>query len=150
MGLHHIAPLIEADNRRIVMEDTWGHLAPTKNIKYRGRVVYAIGVFDSGELNPTVIVSDWDKGLQSSPWFYQALHDFLGRVAWQDDSPSKQRRPAAQRFNTEGCVYEWTGTFKNYVFEGQVRLLFDANPPKTCQTPSKFASQDLRAPANRY
>lgn len=100
---------IDAHNHEVANYETWGHLAPKKNKTYRGRVVYAIGCFGSDRLNPTTLVSEWN-GLDSSPWFYEALHDWLG-----------------EQENAEGCVYELIGSFRNYVFAGTRRLLIDGN-----------------------
>jgi len=122
MGLRDIAPILDADARRVVLENTWGHLAPKKNRTYKGRVVFAIGCYDSGELNPTPIAVEL-KGLDDSPWFYDALSDFLGKLC--DAAPVED--PAWRGHARQGCVFEWTGTFRNYVFEGVVRLLLDAN-----------------------
>lgn len=52
---------IEAEYRAQVLADTWGHLAPKKNLTYNGRIVFVFGIYDSGEL-----------------WFYDAVHEFLG------------------------------------------------------------------------
>lgn len=101
-----------------------GHLAPEKNKTYKGRVVYAVGCFGSDRLNPQVIVSEFG-GLDSSPWFYSALHDFVDELSWK---PGK-RYPKEKGHGEEGCVYEWKGTFRNYVFKGEVRLVLDANKP---------------------
>ncbi len=105
------APIEEAyaeDVRRA----TWGHLAPEKNKTYAGRIVFAFGVYDSGELNPTILVSDFSDDLDGGPWFYNAVHEFLG-----DFTPGEP-----------GRVYEWQGTFRNYRFKGRKpRLLLDVN-----------------------
>lgn len=45
-----------------VMQETWGHLAPTRGRKYNGMVVFALGCF--GDL--AVISADFD-GLDDSP-----------------------------------------------------------------------------------
>lgn len=101
----------EAEYRRAVMADTWGHLAPVKNRAYPGRLVFSFGVYDSGELNPVILVCDFGE-LDGGPWFYDAVHDFLQRF-----TPGEP-----------GCVYEWTGTFKNYRFAGRKpRFVLDAN-----------------------
>ena len=93
----------EARYKAQVMNDTWGHLAPKKNRTYQGYVVFAIGCFDSGELNPTALECEFN-GLDSSPWFYDALVELM------------------QSIETEvGGVYRWEGTFRNYEFNGQVR-----------------------------
>lgn len=112
MGLRDIAPFIDHDVRERVMQETWGHLAPKKNKTYKGRIVWACGVFDSGDLNPTAIYFNL-KELNSSPWSYLAINEFM------------QNQP--KQFRKEGCIYEWTGTFRNYVFEGKVKQIFNAN-----------------------
>ena len=103
---------IEYDMRQRVSEDTWGHMAPIKNKTYKGRIVYAIGCFNSGRLNPTPLICNLD-GLSSSPWFYSALQEQLS------DHP--------EEFRQDGCVYEWVGTFRNYEFSGTIRLLVNPN-----------------------
>lgn len=106
--------IIEAENKRRVMGETWGHLAPHRNAVYRGRIVYACGVYDSGHLNPTVIFDKLTSrtcgDIDGSPWWYEALHDFLG-----------------EQQNEVGVVYEWTGQFCNYQFTGERRVLIDSN-----------------------
>jgi hypothetical protein len=101
---------IEAAYREQVRAATWGHLAPKKNLTYNGRIVFAFGVYESGELNPVVIASDFDHDLDGGPWFYEAVHAFL-----DDFTPGEP-----------GRVYEWRGTFRNYKFKGRKpRLLLD-------------------------
>lgn len=107
----------EARERERVITETWGHLAPKQNKAYSGRVVYAVGIFGSDDLNPTVIVSDF-KGLDSSPWFYDSLQDFIDELRGTRDEV-KAGKP--------GCVYEWVGVFRNYIFAGKTRLILDAN-----------------------
>ncbi len=99
----------EARYREQVLESTWGHLAPEKNHKYPGRIVFAVGIYDSDDLNPTIIVCNFE-GLHDSPWLYEALQDFV---------QGKKYDP--------GCVYEWTGHFRNHKFVGKVRKIEDYN-----------------------
>lgn len=96
---------ITAHNHEIVSQATWGHLAPKKNTTYRGHVVFAVGCFGSDLLNPTTLECEL-SGLDSSPWFYDALHKFLGTLEFE-----------------EGGVYRWEGTFRNYKFKGAARRL---------------------------
>lgn len=105
----------ESDSRYAeqIRQAIWGHLAPEKNRTYRGRIVYAIGVFSSDSSNPLPIVCDFED-LDSSPWFYAALQDWLQSGARADDKDV-------------GKVFEWTGTFRNYKFRGRRRLLLNAN-----------------------
>lgn len=89
----------EAPYREAVKVDTWGHLAPKENKTYKGRVVFAIGCFGDDELNPVVLVSEF-RGLDSSPWFYDALMDFLSTM---------QCKKARTRRDV-GKVFEWEDT----------------------------------------
>lgn len=100
---------IEAKYKARVMEATWGHLAPKKNKTYKGRIVYAIGIFGDDGLNPTALFCEFE-GLDDSPWFYDALTNFM----------SKQKGEG-------GRVYEFVGWFRNYSFKGAIRLLLNAN-----------------------
>jgi hypothetical protein len=95
----------EADEEYKVFCDTWGHLAPKKNKTYKGYVIWALGCFGSDRLNPTPIMSQF-RGLDSSPWFYNLLIDFL-------HAHSKK----------EGKIFRFDGTFKNYVFTGKIQEL---------------------------
>jgi hypothetical protein len=92
-----------------VQEDTFGHLAPKKNTTYRGHVIFAIGCYDCGELNPTPLSVEFGD-LPDSPWFYDALIDLLS----EDQGVDKQRFAA-------GHVYRFDGSFRDYVFRGKFR-----------------------------
>lgn len=106
---------VEAAYHAAVLRDTWGHLAPEKDKSYPGRLVFSFGVYESGDLNPTILVCDFGEAgdeLDGGPWFYRAVHDFLDRY-----TPGKA-----------GCVYEWTGVVRNYRFKGKrARLILDTN-----------------------
>lgn len=95
---------VEAHYRAQVYKATWGHLAPRRHKAYSGHIVFAVGCFGSDPLNPTVIACE--IGLDSSPWFFDALTDFVASLK-----------------GDEGGVYRWDGTFKNYEFKGSVRRL---------------------------
>ena len=109
MSLGDALATIESNNRAIVQQDTFGHLAPKRNEVYKGRLVFGIGCFGCDTLNPTALFCEFD-GLDSSPWFFDAVCEFM-----QD------------RELTAGCVYEFLGTFKNYEFTGPIKLVFDTN-----------------------
>lgn len=99
----------EAHRREIVLQDTWGHPAPKKNKRYEGRIVFAVGCFGSDNLNPTVLSCEFGD-LDSSPWFFESLQDFLA-----DDAFTEQQ---------EGNVFEWVGVFKNYEFNGKYKIVY--------------------------
>lgn len=103
----------EAPYIRAVFNSTWWHLAPRRNKTYNGRIVYAIGCYESGELNPTPITVEL-PGLDDSPYFYSAINE------WLQDLEDEFRKP--------GCVYEFIGHFKNYQFVGQIRLILNTDP----------------------
>jgi hypothetical protein len=88
-----------------VMADTWGHLALKENKTYKGFIIFAIGCFGNDPLNPTVLKCEF-KGLNSSPWFFDAMSKFL-----------------SQQKTKEGCVYCFDGTIKNYIFNGNIKKL---------------------------
>lgn len=91
--------------RQKVMEETWGHLAPKKNKTYKGRIVFATGIFGNDNLNPTALLCEF-KGLDSSPWFYDCMAEFL-----------------SENHGEPGGVYLFEGNFKNYVFEGEIKTI---------------------------
>ena len=115
---------IEAHYEAKAQEQTWGHLAPKKNKTYRGRIVYAIGCYSHDRLNPTVLVCKFSD-LEDSPWFMQALDEFLSEQEFQ-----------------VGCVYEFLGGFRNYVFHGSITTLLNANEDR--QLPTDTAASRRR------
>lgn len=104
MSMETVFAPVEARYRAAVREETWGHLAPARNKIYRGHIIFALGCFGSDRLNPTVLECELD--LESSPWFFNAMRDFLRSLEGE-----------------EGGVYRWDGTFKNYEFKGTVRRI---------------------------
>lgn len=108
----------EARYRAAVLADTWGHLAPKRNVIYRGHITFALGCFDSGDLNPTVLGFELNdrhgNGLDSSPWFYDTLGDFLQSFCRDGSTPGQCE---------EGGVYRWSGSFRNYKFSGELKRL---------------------------
>jgi len=116
---------IEARYHAQIMEETWGHLAPKKNVIYRGKIVFALGIFGSDDLNPTVIHCELKnrsgEDLEGSPWFYDAVMEFLGEGC---------RKPGFEKETVyhAGNVYQFTGFFRNYVFEGTVKQVWPRDP----------------------
>lgn len=106
--IHDVYAPIEERNREIVMENTWGHLAPKKGKRYTGRIVYAVGCFGSDPHNPVALVCEF-YGLDMSPWFFDAMSEFI-----------------ASQNNESGRVYEFRGIFRNYEFNGKVTTLLKA------------------------
>ena len=88
-----------------IFRETWGHLAPKRNKSYPGTITFAVGCYGSNDLNPTILSSTFD--LQDSPWFFDAMDDFV-----------RDNRGEA------GNVYHFDGAFRNYKFQGKIRLVY--------------------------
>jgi len=97
----------EARFKAQIMDMTWGHLAPKRNKLYRGHIVFAVGCFGDGSLNPVALSCEF-KGLDSSPWFFDAMSEFISQYGGEDN---------------EGGVFRFEGAFKNYEFTGTIRRL---------------------------
>ena len=92
-----LAP-IDAHNREVANQDTWGHLAPVKNTTYKGEILFCKSEYCSGSI--TLISSKFE--LNSSPWFYDAIYEFLYSFKNLE----------------EGTVYKLNATFRNYRWWG--------------------------------
>lgn len=90
---------IEAHNREALLQNTWRHMAPVKNTTYRGHILFCKSEFNSGSI--TLIATKFE-GLDSSPWFYDAIHEFLHEFDLE-----------------EGTVYTLQATFRNYRWWGK-------------------------------
>lgn len=108
MGLGHQLQAIEMHNREIVAQCTFGHLAPVKNTAYKGRILFCKSEYCSGSL--TVISTD--ATIDSSPWFYDAMHEFLYSFKNLE----------------EGSVYSIDFTFRNYRWWGTPVQLIKIKP----------------------
>lgn len=85
------------------MKMTWGHLAPERNKTYRGKVIWALGCgYESSDLNPTVLSCEFES-LPDSPWFYDALIEFLQELVERGTG-----------------IWQWEGTFRNYSWCGKL------------------------------
>lgn len=109
MGLKDVHRLIDSDNREIVYQATWGHLAPKKNTTYRGEILFAVGCYGNDHLNPTLLRVDIG-GLDDSPWFFDVLNEMLTTLAIEDRIE-------------EGSVYRMKVTFRNYQFWGSANIV---------------------------
>lgn len=65
--------------RERVTQDTFGHLAPSKNTTYKGEIFFAVSPF--GGCNKNILLIDFNMGdLDSSPWFYNALNEYIDGI----------------------------------------------------------------------
>lgn len=92
---------VEAANKQAVMENTWGHLAPERNIAYPGFMIFTLGAW--GDYLP--IQAEF-KGLSDSPWFFDDMLEFIEK-----------------RAKKEGTVYRFDGTYRNHRFFGRTRKI---------------------------
>lgn len=101
---------------RQVMAATWGHLAPAKNVTYRGSLTFAIGCFGSDDVNPTVLTCSFPE-LEDSPWLYDAIQELIDQQT-EYNTPDGDK----QRWDV-GSVYRWEGSFRNYRWRGRFRKM---------------------------
>jgi len=60
---------IEANHKRIVMTNTWGHLFPTET-HYEGTIRIAYSVYGH------ITILDEQIDIASSPWWFEAVNEF--------------------------------------------------------------------------
>lgn len=60
------------NDKKFVLNDTWGHLKPEPNVKYYGWILVTVTAYDD-----TVIIDHKFEGLPNSPWQYRDFDDYL-------------------------------------------------------------------------
>ena len=118
---------IEAMYREQMRVATWGHMAPVKDRKYTGRIIFAVGCYGNDDINPTVLTTDV---LPNSPWEY----DHIRELIWALQKTFGEHN---ERFNS-GCVYGINASCRNYLFEGQLMRLMDFNLEKPTIFPTVY------------
>lgn len=102
-----IAP-IQARDKENVMQATFGHLAPIKNISYKGVILFTKSAYCSGTI---YLIDSKFSELSDSPWLYDFIHEQLYKFATLE----------------EGAVYQLNCTFRNYRIYGKPILLHKLN-----------------------
>ena len=87
---------INAHNREMAFRDTWGHLAPEKNVTYRSKILFCVSEYNS---IGTCLISD---GMPNSPWMFDAIHEYINSFD-----------------KIDAGVYEIKATLRNYRFWGK-------------------------------
>lgn len=96
---------IQSHYRDKVNQATFGHLAPEKNVSYKGKILFChSGYGDTG----TALIDSEFENLQDSPWLYDAINEFLGKWEGLED----------------GCVYKIDCTLRNYRFYGTPKKVY--------------------------
>lgn len=107
-------PIIDAYSERKakeVRQDTWGHLKPKPNKKYKGKMLLAYSEYSWGLI---VVSTEFEGNTANNPWFYDLLMRYIERL---EDEANLER----------GKIYKWEGTFvlktdNSGVFEGKTSL----------------------------
>ncbi|RWH52266.1 MAG: hypothetical protein E5V72_01460 [Mesorhizobium sp.] len=92
------APVIAAQRAQVLAE-TWGHLAPKVREIYSGYILFTLGCHGD------ITLIDWEfkqpdgTELNSSPWFYEDINDFIGREI-------------EKKGNRHGGIWRFDGTFE--------------------------------------
>jgi len=81
-----------------VLENTWGHFAPTKNKTYKCILLFSVSAFGGPTRN---LIDCWfTDELTSSPWLYDQMNNII----------NKAELPKA----SDGKVFILIGTMRNY------------------------------------
>lgn len=92
---------IQEDNKELAYQETFGHLAPEKNKKYFGSIIFTKTCYGHYE----TIQSNFNT-LSSSPWYYDCENQFICDMAGE-----------------RGEIYKFMGYFKNYKFYGKIKKI---------------------------
>ena len=88
--------------KEAVMQDTWGHLAPKKNITYRGTILITKSGY--GGSDGKLIDMCWDN-LGDSPWLFAFVNTWI--------------RDNREQLKIDG-TYKLKTTFRNYRMWGKI------------------------------
>lgn len=87
------------------LAETWGHLAPKKNVSYKGKILFCVSGY--GDTGTALIDSKFDN-LEDSPWLYDAINDYINDCEGLED----------------GGIYRIDCTFRNYRFYGKPKKVY--------------------------
>lgn len=93
---------VEQYNYNVVIQNTWGHLAPNKNTTYRGEILFCKSAYRSGSI---ILIDTKCDELDDSPWIYEAYHEYLNSI----DNGLEY-----------GTVYKLSFTMRNFRFWGKI------------------------------
>lgn len=113
MGLEHLpAPTRHNDSYHAhIFNNAWGHLAPQKNISYKGVVRFTLTDHSHYGCQPIIIQYEFPN--LEGPYIHDKLFDEV--CDWQTDHLEK------------GTIYEIYLTFRNYRFYyGKIKSVFNA------------------------
>ncbi len=103
-----LAPIL-AHQRQIALRETWGHLAPAKNVSYKYKMIFTVSEYDSGTIDIIQFRSE-DDNLPDSPWLYDSMHAYVRSLV-------EHKTPCG--------VYLLEGTFRNFRWWGRPKFLID-------------------------
>lgn len=103
MGLQHLPPQTRHNDNyhAAVFNNTWGHMAPQKNISYKGIVRFVLT--DHSHYGCQPIILEYDFPNLQGPYMHDELFNDVCDWKKTDDLKS-------------GVIYERTLTFRNYRF----------------------------------
>jgi len=98
-----------------ILQDTWGHLAPKKNVSYKCEILFSCSDFGNDPCIP--IDFNFEHNLESSPWLYECVQDLISKFKLN------QERKAG--------IYLFKGTFRNFRWYGNPKLIYELKPFST-------------------
>lgn len=75
MGLREIEKQVACEGRDKVLSNAFGHLFPKKGKVYKGVLRVAGSCYEGRN-----VVLEEECGIDSSPWWYNAIHDFADSI----------------------------------------------------------------------
>jgi len=102
-----------------IRRETWGHLAPKPNKKYKLEIVIACSEYSSGE----VVVVKTEGDVPDSPWFFEDMNIWMRDIS--KEHYDKEEGVFISPKIKEGTVHRFIGTYVkykngNYKFLGQL------------------------------
>lgn len=67
----HISAIINEDNRKVAIHETFGHLFPDDGTVKIGKICATIGIYGD------ITIIDEDIEIEGSPWWHESSHNFV-------------------------------------------------------------------------
>ena len=102
MSMNTILDAYKQTRKEEVLYNTWGHLAPETNIKYYGYIIVATSQFG----NSTYLLDYEFKKLNSSPWLYEDVGNFMFNTKFETDISNIYRFDGwYKKFKNDNCQF---------------------------------------------
>ena len=105
----------EKRHRSAVMHNTWGHLAPRAKVRHKGYIIFSKTCY-----RQEVVIESEFSGLSDSPWYYDALHEFIGeKLSTRDEGTYRFDGDVYMCLNGK---FKFSGGIKKLNFDKSLRV----------------------------